>query len=234
MVSSELESYLPPRRHAFSVGVNNGQVFVREAMLEADYLQTPKPKPHRDQQSHHRGQNQPQQSARHPTNSEDLMMQKEKELQVVRQAVGAGESLNSDEQARLLRQFSELKKQLTNRGGRQSHPHAYEHTAGDPAANPQPPQPSHGNPAGQPGQHKAYYAVSHDHSLSTGLEVGSPVQLAQDSNRTGVIRWIGTFPEARGTVAGVELVSHVHMYVHVSFSIIIASLVPRLSPLAII
>ena len=40
------------------------------------------------------------------------------------------------------------------------------------------------------------------------LGIGSPVQLVGDPSRTGVIRWIGTLPETKGYVAGVELVSH--------------------------
>ena len=47
-----------------------------------------------------------------------------------------------------------------------------------------------------------------DPSLSAGLGIGSPVQLVGDPSRTGVIRWIGTLPETKGYVAGVELVSH--------------------------
>ena len=47
-----------------------------------------------------------------------------------------------------------------------------------------------------------------DPSLSAGLGIGSPVQLVGDHSRTGVIRWTGTFPEIKGHVAGVELVSH--------------------------
>ena len=39
------------------------------------------------------------------------------------------------------------------------------------------------------------------------LGIDSPVQLIQDASRTGVIRWMGTLPEAKGVVAGVELVS---------------------------
>lgn len=68
-------------------------------------------------------------------------------------------------------------------------------------------QPSH-HPAGQ---HVAY-AGHPDLSHSAGLGVDSPVQLKVDPSRTGVIRWMGTLPETKGRVAGVELVSHLtHM-----------------------
>ena len=39
------------------------------------------------------------------------------------------------------------------------------------------------------------------------MGVGSPVELVQDPTRHGVVMWLGTLPEARGLVAGVELVS---------------------------
>ena len=41
-----------------------------------------------------------------------------------------------------------------------------------------------------------------------GLRLGSPVKLVQHPSRRGVIKWIGTLPEAKESVAGVELVSH--------------------------
>ena len=61
-------------------------------------------------------------------------------------------------------------------------------------------------PSIQSGQHKAY-AGPPDQTFSAGLGVGSPVQLIQDPNRTGVIKWIGPLREIKGTIAGVELVS---------------------------
>ena len=39
------------------------------------------------------------------------------------------------------------------------------------------------------------------------MGVDSPVELVQDPTRHGVVKWLGTLPEARGLVAGVELVS---------------------------
>ena len=48
--------------------------------------------------------------------------------------------------------------------------------------------------------------VLHD-LIPAKLTVGSPVQLIQDHSRTGVIRWMGTLPEAKRYIAGVELVS---------------------------
>ena len=53
----------------------------------------------------------------------------------------------------------------------------------------------------QAGSTVAY--AGHTHAL----DVGSPVQLVQDPNHHGVVMWLGTLPEARGLVAGVELVS---------------------------
>ena len=52
------------------------------------------------------------------------------------------------------------------------------------------------------------YAGNPAQPVPTGLGVGSPVQLKQDHNRHGVIRWIGNLQETRGLVAGVELVSY--------------------------
>ena len=42
---------------------------------------------------------------------------------------------------------------------------------------------------------------------ATALEVGSLVQLVEDPTRTGRIRWMGTPPETKAFMAGVELVS---------------------------
>ena len=67
-------------------------------------------------------------------------------------------------------------------------------------------------PSIQSGQHKAY-AGPPDQTFSAGLGVGSPVQLIQDPNRTGVIKWIGPLPEIKGTIAGVELVSMRENYI---------------------
>ena len=67
-------------------------------------------------------------------------------------------------------------------------------------------------PSIQSGQHKAY-AGPPDQTFSAGLGVGSPVQLIQDPNRTGVIKWIGPLPEIKGSLAGVELVSMRENYI---------------------
>ena len=67
-------------------------------------------------------------------------------------------------------------------------------------------------PSIQSGQHKAY-AAPPDQTYSAGLGVGSPVQLIQDPNRTGVIKWIGPLSEIKGTIAGVELVSMRENYI---------------------
>ena len=56
-----------------------------------------------------------------------------------------------------------------------------------------------------PGQHIAYAGPPGQPSPALG--VGSPVQLVQDPNRHGVVRWLGHLPEAKGAIAGVELVS---------------------------
>ena len=42
---------------------------------------------------------------------------------------------------------------------------------------------------------------------AANMGVGSPVELVQDPTHHGVVMWLGTLPEARGLVAGVELVS---------------------------
>ena len=42
---------------------------------------------------------------------------------------------------------------------------------------------------------------------AANMGVGSPVELAQDHTRHGVIKWLGTLPDVRGFIAGVELVS---------------------------
>ena len=61
---------------------------------------------------------------------------------------------------------------------------------------------------GQPpasGQHRAY--AGHPSQAPPALDIGSPVELVQDPSRHGVVKWLGPLPEARGLVAGVELVS---------------------------
>ena len=61
-----------------------------------------------------------------------------------------------------------------------------------------------GQPAYSQGQHRAYAGPPGQPTPT--LEVGSPVQLVQDSSRHGVVRWLGTLPEIQGAIAGVELV----------------------------
>ena len=51
------------------------------------------------------------------------------------------------------------------------------------------------------------YAIKHGEAIRHGIEKGSLVQLVGDPSRHGVIKWIGTLPEAKGPIAGVELVS---------------------------
>ena len=46
------------------------------------------------------------------------------------------------------------------------------------------------------------------HQGLSGLEVGSVVQIANNADRTGVIRWVGNLPGVQGLIAGVELVSY--------------------------
>ena len=55
--------------------------------------------------------------------------------------------------------------------------------------------------AGQPSQ------------TSAALGIGSPVQVGDNTNLTGVIKWTGTLPDAKGAVAGVELVSLQYYYI---------------------
>ena len=51
------------------------------------------------------------------------------------------------------------------------------------------------------------YALQPGEATPHGFEKGSLVQLVGDPSRHGVIKWIGTLPEAKGPIAGVELVS---------------------------
>ena len=62
-----------------------------------------------------------------------------------------------------------------------------------------------------------------DQTFSAGLGVGSPVQLIQDPNRTGVIKWIGPLPEIKGTIAGVELVSMRENYIIIMIVLFLSS-----------
>ena len=50
-------------------------------------------------------------------------------------------------------------------------------------------------------------AIRPEEAIPHGFENGSLVQLVGDPSRHGVIKWIGTLPEAKGPIAGVELVS---------------------------
>ena len=56
-----------------------------------------------------------------------------------------------------------------------------------------------------PDQHRMYLDPLQP---TPDLGVGSPVELLQDSSRRGVVRWLGSLPETRGLVAGVELVRY--------------------------
>ena len=54
--------------------------------------------------------------------------------------------------------------------------------------------------------HRAYAPMVY--ADSSWALVGSPVQLMADPSHHGVIRWLGTLPETRGTIAGLELVGY--------------------------
>ena len=47
-----------------------------------------------------------------------------------------------------------------------------------------------------------------EYQQRSDLEVGSAVRLANNESKTGVIRWIGTFPGMQVAIAGIELVSY--------------------------
>ena len=81
--------------------------------------------------------------------------------------------------------------------------------AGLPHGGPPPVSQPHSTPQpGQPGQgHNIAYDGRQRFAIPSGLEVGSAVQLVNNDSRTGVIRWIGTFPGMQGVIAGLELVS---------------------------
>ena len=149
--SSELESHLPPRRQAFAVGRNKGQVFVREdeVMLEVDYAQPQKPqpshlkpKPHYDQRPRQPPENQSEALERDvlahqmgvghtqlmAEQSEALQQaagrKKDKEMEKLRQVLPPGVSLRVDEQEQILRQISQERNQeaAAARGGTDNHP----------------------------------------------------------------------------------------------------------------
>jgi hypothetical protein len=52
-------------------------------------------------------------------------------------------------------------------------------------------------------------AVTNVSAAPATLEVGSSVELLGNPGRHGVIRWMGTLPGVRGTIAGVELIGSV-------------------------
>ena len=67
----------------------------------------------------------------------------------------------------------------------------------------------HQEPKDRPATSEVYQVLTScmgKQSVPAGLEVGSPVQLIQDLNCTGVLRWMGHLPEIHGYIAGVELV----------------------------
>ena len=113
-----------------------------------------------------------------------------------------------------IHQFSEEKKRESQQGngGGLSRPRQVEHIYDAP-------QFPHSSPAGQaqpPPQHYSHqpqppvsqpnqFYVNHNFPLP--LDVGSPVELVGDPSRHGVVKWLGPLPEARGLIAGVELVS---------------------------
>ena len=80
-------------------------------------------------------------------------------------------------------------------------------STGTPPLQPPPPHPHQPLPQSQPRQHHVAYDGQQGSAPPSGLEVGSAVQIANNDTRTGVIRWIGTFPSMQGVIAGVELVS---------------------------
>ena len=115
MYSTELEDYLPPRSHLFSVGKGRSQFFVREdeALLESDYAQPekpqpshPKPKPRHDQHSHQPPENQPQQPAA-PSKSENLVVE---DPNVLAHQMGVGRTQLMAEQSKALEQAAGRKK----------------------------------------------------------------------------------------------------------------------------
>ena len=139
---------------------------------------------------------------------------KEKEREDIKAAI-PDESLNMKGQERMFQQYLEQKRKEDKRkisdsaSTRRETDHIYDDLP------PQPPRqalhdPEHHSNHGQHptllGQYIPYIRPP-DQTFSAGLGVGSPVQLIQDPNRTGVIKWIGPLPEIKGTIAGVELVS---------------------------
>ena len=59
----------------------------------------------------------------------------------------------------------------------------------------------------RPSQPRSNLAYALGEAIPPGLGKGSFVQLVGDPSRHGVIKWTGTLPEAKGPIAGVELVS---------------------------
>ena len=110
---------------------------------------------------------------------------KRKELKEVKGALDPGESVNIGAQERLFCQYSAGKRHDEM-------------------------QPHNNYPLPQRVIHPPAPA---DPTLPAGLGIGSPVQLKTDPNHTGVIRWIGTLSEIQGSIAGVELVSDIIIYV---------------------
>ena len=203
MFRIELESYLPPRNHTFTVGKGKTQIFVREeeAMMEEDYS------------------NPAEQAAER---------KKSMDMDEVRQAIGAEEELNVKVQERLLHQFlgkrrevetdqkgrevviresrrneAEKKREPCQRGSNQLQ------TQKEPHIHPLPPPEAHNHPSAQPGPQHVVYTGPPGTTPPRDLDIGSVVQLAPDPSRTGVIRWTGNLPEIQGLIAGVELVSDV-------------------------
>ena len=118
---------------------------------------------------------------------EQTVQQKTQENQVLQQEFSQerNEKMHLQQQLKQMhQQYQQLSRELSQPRRPQDHP--TQHT------------PQHVAYAGQPGA-----------PPPAGLGVDSAVQLVQDSNRTGVIRWIGYFPGIQGLKAGVELVSDV-------------------------
>ena len=71
-------------------------------------------------------------------------------------------------------------------------------------------QQSHTQPRSNSQRHQDnVIAVTNVSAAPATLEVGSSVELLGNPGRHGVIRWMGTLPGVRGTIAGVELVGSV-------------------------